>query len=109
LIGQTVSHYKIVEKLGSGGMGVVYKALDLHLNRHVALKFLPPEKTSSDERKRRFTREAKAASSLNHAGIVHIYDISSDDGVDYIAMEYVPGRTIAERIAQHSLGFDDAK
>jgi len=77
MIGKTLGHYQVVEKLGAGGMGVVYKARDLHLDRFVALKILSPEKVADANRKRRFTQEAKAASSLNHTHIVHIYDISS--------------------------------
>jgi serine/threonine protein kinase len=75
MIGKTLGHDRVVEQLGAGGMGVVYKAQDLHLDRFVALKVLPPEKVADAERKRRFTQEAKAASALNHANIVHIYDI----------------------------------
>ena len=79
MIGRTLGHYQVVEKLGAGGMGVIYKARDLHLDRFVALKILSPEKVADADRKRRFTQEAKAASSLNHADIVHIYDISSSE------------------------------
>ena len=80
MIGRTLGHYRIVEKLGEGGMGVVYKAQDLHLDRPVALKVLPPEKVADPDRKRRFVQEAKAASALNHPHIVHIYDIDQSDG-----------------------------
>src|SRR5229473_652135 len=90
MIGRTILHYQIVETLGRGGMGVVYKAKDTHLERFVAIKVLPPEKVADPERKRRFVQEAKAASALNHPNIVHIYDIAEADGIDYIAMEYVP-------------------
>ena len=82
MIGRTVLHYKIVEKLGEGGMGVVYKALDTHLERFVAIKVLPPDKVADAERKRRFVLEAKAASALNHPGIITIHDIASDSGID---------------------------
>ncbi len=92
--GRTVSHYAIVEKIGEGGMGVLYKARDTHLDRLVALKVLPPEKVADPERKRRFVQEAKAASALNHPNIVTIHDIDTADGVTFIAMEYVKGRTL---------------
>jgi predicted Ser/Thr protein kinase/dienelactone hydrolase len=98
MIGQTIAHYQVLEKLGEGGMGVVYKARDTHLGRFVAVKVLPPERVSDPERKRRFVQEAKAASALNHPNIVTIYDISSDKGVDFIAMEYVAGKTLGRLI-----------
>ena len=93
MIGRTISHYEVLEKLGEGGMGEVYKARDTRLDRFVALKVLPPDRVSDPERKRRFVREAKAASSLNHPNIVTIYDIDAADGVHFIAMEYIAGRT----------------
>src|SRR6266849_2514234 len=96
MIGRTVLHYQIVETLGRGGMGVVYKARDTHLDRFVAIKVLPAEKVADPERKRRFVQEAKAASSLNHPNIVHIYDIAEADGIPFIAMEYVLGKTLGE-------------
>ena len=90
---ETVSHYRVLERLGEGGMGVVYRALDQHLDRTVALKLLPVEAVFSAERKQRFIREAKAASALNHPHIVTIYEVGQDlsGGVerDYIAMEHV--------------------
>src|SRR5512139_3480362 len=95
MVGQTISHYEIVAELGQGGMGVVYKARDTRLNRLTALKVLPPEALSNPERKQRFTQEARAASALNHPNIVHIYAIDQHEGVDFIAMEYVAGRTLA--------------
>jgi serine/threonine protein kinase len=100
MIGRTIGHYRIESKLGEGGMGVVYEAVDRHLGRHVALKILPQDKVRNITRKRRFVQEAKAASALNHPNIVTIYDISAADGVDYIAMELVPGRTLQQVIAQ---------
>lgn len=96
MIGKRLAHFEIVGKLGEGGMGVVYEAIDHHLDRRVALKILPPEKVADAARKERFTQEAKAASALNDPNIVTIYDISSADGIDYIAMELVPGRTLEE-------------
>jgi serine/threonine protein kinase len=84
-VGRALSHYAIVEKIGEGGMGVVYKARDKHLDRFVALKVLPPEKVSDPERKQRFVEEAKATSALNHPHIVTVYDIDTADGVTFIA------------------------
>jgi len=108
MIGKTLGHYQITEKLGEGGMGVVYKARDTHLDRFAALKILPPEKVADAERKRRFVREAKAASALNHPNIVHVYDIDQSDGTDYIAMEHVDGKTLDQRIGRHGLHLNDA-
>ncbi len=98
MIGRTIGHYEIIEKIGEGGMGAVYKARDIHLDRSVALKMLPSEWVANPERKRRFALEAKAASALNHPNIITIYDIDVADGVDFIAMEYVAGRTLADVI-----------
>ena len=81
-------------------MGVVYKARDARLDRFVAIKVLPPESLADPERKRRFTQEARAASALNHPGIITVYDISQADGTDFIAMEYVQGRTLTELIGR---------
>jgi serine/threonine-protein kinase len=100
VIGRTIAHYAIVEKLGEGGMGVVYKAHETHLDRFVALKVLPPEKVADAERKRRFVREAKAASALNHPNIITIYDIDQESGTDFMAMEYVDGQTLSRLIAR---------
>jgi eukaryotic-like serine/threonine-protein kinase len=102
-IGQTISHYKIVEKLGEGGMGVVYKAHDLHLDRFVAIKVLAPGRVADEDRHRRFVFEAKAASALSHPNIVTIYDIDSEAGVHFITMEYVPGKTLAASIGPKGL------
>jgi serine/threonine protein kinase/Flp pilus assembly protein TadD len=98
MIGRTISHFEILEKLGEGGMGVVYCARDLKLDRLVALKILPAEQTADLRRRARFVGEAKAASALNHPNIITIYEIETVDGVDYIAMEYVHGATLHEII-----------
>jgi hypothetical protein len=94
MTGGTLLHYRILENLGQGVMGVVYKALDTHLDRLVAIKVLPAEKVADLERKWRFVQEAKSASALNHPNIITIYDIASEHGMDFIAMEYVPGKTL---------------
>jgi Tol biopolymer transport system component/predicted Ser/Thr protein kinase len=106
--GQTILHYNIVEKLGEGGMGVVWKARDTHLDRFVAVKVLPVEKLKDAERQRRFVQEAKAASALNHPNIVHIYDIAEADGTPFIAMEYVPGKTLGQLIGRKGLPLGEA-
>ena len=107
MIGRTIGHYEVIEKIGEGGMGAVYKARDIHLDRSVALKVLPGESVANPERKRRFALEAKAASALNHPNIVTIYDIDVADGVDFIAMEYVAGHTLADLIPPD--GMDPAR
>jgi serine/threonine protein kinase len=108
MVGRTVSHYQILEKLGEGGMGVVYKAVDTHLDRLVAVKVLPPEKVADADRKRRFVQEAKAASALNHPNIVTIHDIDSAEGIDFIAMELVAGKTLDRWIPRHGLRLNEA-
>jgi len=108
MLGQTISHYQILGKLGEGGMGVVYKARDTHLDRFVALKVLPPEKVADPERKRRFVQEAKAASALNHPNIITIYDIDTSGGVDFIAMECVEGQTLSRLISRRPLPLEQA-
>src|SRR5713101_2805817 len=113
MIGRTISHYRIEEKLGEGGMGIVYRAVDTHLERSVAIKVLPPHAVGDSERKWRFVREAKSASALNHPNIVTIHDIDSapsDAGepVDFIAMEYVDGESLAKRIERGRLKVEDA-
>ena len=109
LTGQTVSHYKILDRLGGGGMGVVYKAQDLKLDRLVALKFLPPDLTRDPESKQRFVHEAKAASSLQHQNISVVHDIDeSPDGQMFICMEYLPGETVKKKIERGPLPVDQA-
>src|SRR5207245_1059974 len=90
-------------KIGEGGMGIVYKGWDTHLDRPVALKVLPAQAMTDPERKRRFIQEAKSASALNHPNIVTIYDVDCVDGVDFIAMEYIDGETLDRRIGPHGM------
>jgi serine/threonine protein kinase len=106
--GSKLSHFEIVEKLGQGGVGVVYKARDLRLNRLVALKVLPPAAVFDSVRQARFQQEAQAASALNHPNIVTIYEIDSAGGVVFIAMEYVDGRTLDQLIPQKGLRYTEA-
>jgi serine/threonine protein kinase len=102
-----IAHYELIEKLGEGGMGVVYKARDMRLGRVVALKILPVDRTADKERRRRFLVEAQAASALNHPNIVGLLDIGSEDGADYLTMEYVEGRTLADVIGRKGLKVDE--
>src|SRR5262245_28693013 len=98
LLGKTIGHYQIISLAGKGGMGEVYRARDIKLDRAVALKILPKEMSADGERMRRFSREAKAASALNHPNVAHIYEIGEAEGVNFIAMEYVEGQTLAASI-----------
>jgi cephalosporin-C deacetylase-like acetyl esterase len=108
MIGQTVSHYKIIEKIGSGGMGTVYKAQDTKLNRFVALKFLPPHLSQAEDEKKRFIHEAKATSALDHPNICNIYEIDeTEDGQMFIAMAYYEGQTLKYKIEHGPLAVDE--
>src|ERR1039458_2164951 len=103
MIGRTISHYTVLEKLGAGGMGEVYKAQDTRLNRFVAMKVLSTANAGDVERRRRFVQEAQAASALNHPNIVTIYDVVSTDGLEFIAMEFVSGDTLENLIPKQGL------
>ena len=96
MVGQKISHYEILEKLGEGGMGIVYKAEDTKLKRTIALKFLPQHLTANETDKARFTQEAQAAAALNHPNVCVIHDIQEHDKQQFIVMEYVEGKTLKE-------------
>jgi serine/threonine protein kinase len=107
LKGRQLGHYQILSLLGEGGMGIVYKARDQHLDRFVAIKVLPPELVADPDRKRRFVQEAKAASALNHPNIITVHDIARDNGTDFIVMEYVQGKTLGQLIPRRGLTLND--
>src|SRR5690349_18076535 len=104
MIGRRISHYAVLERLGSGGMGEIYKAQDTRLNRMVAIKVLSRSAAGGDDRRRRFIKEAQAASSLNHPNIVTIYDIVSEGESEYMVMEFVGGATLTELIPRGGIG-----
>src|SRR5687768_18537338 len=109
MIGSRLRQYVIAEKLGEGGMGVVWKARDTTLDRDVALKILPADSAGSEVRRERFFREARAASALNHPNIITVYEINADGDIDFIAMELVEGETLAARLARGPMPLDQVQ
>ncbi|MGB9085414.1 MAG: serine/threonine-protein kinase, partial [Terriglobales bacterium] len=107
IVGQTVSHYRVLSKLGVGGMGIVYEAEDLRLGRHVALKFIPEHLAKDPRALERFTREARAASQLNHANICTIHDIEDNNGQPFIVMEKLEGESLKQRIHGKAMPLED--
>src|SRR5438876_5373563 len=107
-IGTTIAHYRVIEPLGAGGMGAVYKARDEKLDRIVAVKILPPDSVAHEDRRRRFLQEARAASALNHPHILTVYEIGDADGKPFIVMEYIEGETLRQKIKAGSMTINDA-
>ena len=107
MVGQSIAHYKITEKIGEGGMGEVYLAQDTSLDRQVALKFLPAEMQADETARKRFLREAKSAAALDHPYICNIFEVGKDEGKDFIVMEYVEGQTLKNRLQKGSLPLKD--
>ena len=103
IAGKTISHYRVIEKLGAGGMGVVYRAHDMRLDRDVALKVLPAGRLAGEAARNRFHKEALALAKLNHPHIGAIYDFDTQEGVDFLVMEYIPGTTLGEQLASGPL------
>ena len=108
MIGQTISHYRITDKLGEGGMGVVYKAEDTQLRRTVALKFLSRESLGDEELRARLLREAQAAAALDHQNICHVYGIHEEQGETFVAMAYVDGPTLTAKVKERPLPIEEA-
>ena len=108
MTGQRIAQFQLIEKIGEGGMGVVWKARDTRRNRHVVLKLLPPAKTADPDRRQRFIKKAQTASAINHPNIVTIYDINESGGEHFIAMELVPGHTLEKMLSGRPLRVVDS-